>query len=396
MLTLLAVVVTIVLFSQIIITVTSCLPATINCTVQYYDDITGTVNTTQYCHVDNCTVKIIKTGDVLDIVYLEDQYIIGCGKTDNVVVLQTEHNVSSKTFCSPDTEKTTVSEHIINLSFAVSAFLLNNVLIVFMIRRKLYSSMSLLLLLTSAIIETASFIVFFVYVLMEFVWPVSNTVCIVLTNASGVTARCINLLIIEMFMVIGSKFYDSVKIRPAVEKTSMEKIKMFWIFLTISVVISILLNLPRALIFTLDGVTLINDDDYCIPWKLLHQVNSVADIITKMVVAVILLTTILLFSLIMVLFFILSKRNSIKGKEINKQLAKIAVILMCSTGIDSVVYYTVTYFTDSIYNFAIGSVFILGERIGILFVLSRVQKTRQVTSAGLIQHNYYDIHDIQQ
>ena len=41
----------VVLFYEIIIKVTSCPLATINCI--YDDDVTSTVNTTQYCHVDN-------------------------------------------------------------------------------------------------------------------------------------------------------------------------------------------------------------------------------------------------------------------------------------------------------------------------------------------------------
>ena len=79
----------VVLFSQSlaqsIITVNNCPLATIICTVHPYDDnVTG--GTTQYCHVDNCTVKIIKTGNVLDIVYLDDQFIVvACSKTDSII-----------------------------------------------------------------------------------------------------------------------------------------------------------------------------------------------------------------------------------------------------------------------------------------------------------------------
>ena len=52
------------------------------------------IDVTQYCHVDNCTVKIIKTGDELNITYHDDQYHLGC-TTTTLYLLEVNDNISS-------------------------------------------------------------------------------------------------------------------------------------------------------------------------------------------------------------------------------------------------------------------------------------------------------------
>jgi len=78
-----------------------------------------------------------------------------------------------------------------------------------------------------------------------------------------------------------------------------------------------LINVPRTLIFTLDDVSLINDDNYCIPWKLLDEVSPVTDIFTIINIII----TIILFITMVIFWCCSSFFNLIKGKEINIKLA---------------------------------------------------------------------------
>jgi len=50
----------------------------ISCTISYDDSGVVIIDAKQYCHVDNCTVKIINTGDERNITYHNDQYHLGC------------------------------------------------------------------------------------------------------------------------------------------------------------------------------------------------------------------------------------------------------------------------------------------------------------------------------
>ena len=371
----------VVLFSQSIITVISCPPATINCTVHYDDDhVKGTVNTTQYCHVDNCTVKIIKTGDILDIVYLDDQFIIGCSKTDSIILLKaTNSNMVSCT--QADTATITLTEQVLHITVEVLVLLVNTLLIILIIKRRIYTTMALFLLLAATIFSSIVYIVSLIYELMEFVWPTSNTVCIIFLIIITTALHCSALLVLEMFVVIAVTFYKSFKTIPPKEKTFKEKFRMFWIFLSVAISISLLINIARSLLFFLNDDILITDDGYCIPLSDGEE-DPVAMYINTATILAIVLATASVFVLIMVLFCVLSKHNSVTVTDINRKLLKIAVILFGSIGISIIVFYIVAHSTDSGYANVVALALIFCERICILIILLRVktETTHQATS----------------
>ncbi|XP_065907334.1 uncharacterized protein [Dysidea avara] len=372
----------VVLFSQIIITVTSCPLATINCTVQYADDVTGTVNTTQYCHVDNCTVKIIKTGDVLDIVYLDDQFIIGCSKTDSIILLRTaDSNMGSCT--QADTATVTLTEQVLEITLVLLTLLLNTLLIILIIQRRIYTTMAILLLLAATIVSSIFQIAFVVYESLTFFWPTSNAMCIVFVIFITTALHCSALLVLEMFVVIAATFYKSVRNILPKEKTIKEKCRMLLIFLIVAVSISLLVNIARGLlIFSYDDV-FITDDGHCFSTShMLGEVNQAAMHINTATILIILFATASVFILIVVLFCVLSKRNSVKVGEINRKLVKLAVILFGSAGISLIVFFILRFSTDSQYRSVVALVLIVCERICILIILSsvKVETTHQATS----------------
>ncbi|XP_065907324.1 uncharacterized protein [Dysidea avara] len=371
----------VVLFSQSIITVTSCPLATINCTVQCDDDVNITVNTTLYCHIDNCTVKIIKTGDalVLDIVYLDDQCIIGCSKTDSIILLRTTNsNMGSCTQVD-----TAIVEQALEITLAVLILLLNTLLIILIIQRRIYTTMAILLLLAATTVSAIFQITFVIYESMKFFWPTSNAVCIVFVTFITATVHCSALLVLEMFVVIAATFYKSVRNMPPKEKTFKEKCRMLWIFLIVAISFSLLINIATGLLFFLYDDVFITDDGYCFSVShLLGEINQAAMYINTATILIILFATASVFILIVVLFCVLSKRNSVNIDEINRKLIKIAVILFGSIGISLIVFYIVALSTDSVYSSVVALALIVCERICILIILSRakVETTHQTTS----------------
>ena len=245
----------------------NCPLATINCTVQPYGDDNVTGGTTQYCHVDNCTVKIIKTGNVLDIVYLDDQFIVaGCSKTDSIILLIISASNSNMGSCTQaDTATVTLTEQVLHITLLVLVLLVNILIIVLIIHRRIYTTMAVLLLLAATMFSSILYIVGLIYEFMEFVWPTSNTVCIIFRVFLTTALHCGTILILEMFVVIGATFYKSFKNMPPKEKTFKEKFRMLWIFLIVAISISLLIDTIRGLLLFLNDDILITDDGYCIP-----------------------------------------------------------------------------------------------------------------------------------
>jgi len=86
----------------------------INCAIPYDDlNISNVViiDATQYCHVDNCTVKIIKTGDELNITYHNDQYHLSC-TTTTLLLLEVNDNITS--YCEQEEDVKQSLFHIIS------------------------------------------------------------------------------------------------------------------------------------------------------------------------------------------------------------------------------------------------------------------------------------------
>jgi len=93
------------------------------------------INSTQYCHIDNCTVRIIETGDVLIIgTNYSDQYIIGCyNDTGTAILLADDDEMHDDHFCRPDQTMEresliSTTEHILDV-IGVSISLVVNVII---------------------------------------------------------------------------------------------------------------------------------------------------------------------------------------------------------------------------------------------------------------------------
>ena len=282
-----------------------------------------------------------------------------------------------------DTATVNLTEQVLHITVVVLVSLVNTLLIILIIQQRIYTTMALFLLLAAAIFSSIAYIVSLIYELMEFVWPTSNTMCIIFLLFIITAFHCSVLLVLEMFVVIAATFYKSFKNIPPKQKPFKEKFRMFLIFLTMAISISLLINIIRSLLFFLNDDILITDDGYCIPLSDSKEDPAAMYINTATVLAIVLATALAsVFVLIVVLFCVLSKHNSVTVSDINRKLLKIAVILIGSIGINIIVLYTIAFSTNSDYNSLFALAMIFCERICILIIISRVktETTHQATS----------------
>ena len=133
----------------------------VNCTIPYDDLNISTVviiDATQYCHVDNCTVKMIKTGDELNIAYHNDQYYLGC-TTTTLQLLE----VNDK-FCEQTNNKMIVG--ILDSIACILMVGLNISIAIVIIKHKQYSSLSIRFLLAATVMYVFGFAVVFMHTSM--------------------------------------------------------------------------------------------------------------------------------------------------------------------------------------------------------------------------------------
>jgi len=153
----------------------------INCTIPYDDlNISSIViiNTTQYCHVDNCTVKIINTGDELNITYHNDQYHLGCANT-TLQLLEVNNNISS--YCKQGENAKQSLVHIIaEYAVVMIALIINALIVIVIIKQKKYSTLPFRLLLLSTVLWVEAFCgIFIIFLTWYMIQPLSG-VCIAL------------------------------------------------------------------------------------------------------------------------------------------------------------------------------------------------------------------------
>jgi len=212
---------TVILLSGVVLLTRSCPLAAINCTAQYNLTIDDAIviNSTQYCHIDNCTVRIIETGDVLNIgTNYSDQYIIGCYNDTVTAILLEDDEIHDDYFCRPDQKMEresliSTTEHILDV-IGVSVSLVVNVMItIIIISLKLYSRFLFRLLFASSILYVVVYTLVLIYELSEFAFkftaPAGNMYCYFIINTKSTLAHCARFIEFEAILTVCYIFYKS-------------------------------------------------------------------------------------------------------------------------------------------------------------------------------------------
>ena len=241
---------TAILLSDIILLTRSCPLATINCTVQYNVTINDTIviNSTQYCYIDNCTVRIIETGDVLNIANYSNQYNIGCyDDTATAILLEADDEMhDDHHFCRPDQTMErrdfiiSTTEHVLDV-IGVSFCLVINVIIA-VILLKLHSSFLFQLLLASTMLYVVAYTAIMTYELSEFAFTAPVGYCYFIVNVQSTLSQCARFIEFEAILTICYIFYKSSHCQLIIINES----KWLCAYLIVASSYSIVVNIIRA------------------------------------------------------------------------------------------------------------------------------------------------------
>jgi len=341
----------------------------INCTIPYDDlNISSVViiDATQYCHVDNCTVKIIETGDELNITYHNDQYHLSCTTTTLQLlevndILCEQNNNEVITIC------------ILDSIVSVLLIILNTSVLAVIIKQKKYSSLPIRLLLAATVVKIFSFCIMLLHSLTRFSLNVSNTCCIVISVLVSASFHYRILLELEAFIAIFHTFYRCHKLYPPLsEKT---KWKLFWIYVVIAFFIIVIYIVVRLTIVVLLSASYLNSSKFCISIPTVFTVTPIMAFMSVAVFILLLKIEILFMILNGALFCVLSKNNSSSSQVRNSRqiwLIKITILLVCSSGVGLMVYYIAVAVCPD-YSYPVAAVVMLSQRCVLLYILSNMQ-----------------------
>ena len=297
----------------------------INCTIPY-DDINNSavviIDATQYCHVDNCTVKIIKTGDELNIAYHNDQYHLGC-TTTTLRLLEVNDDISSYCEQEYDNIKPSLIHIVANYALLTIGFALNILILTVIIKQKKYSTLPFSLLLVSTIMWITMHLVFYINILTVYTIQTPNGVCItVLLILNGLLQGANSEIVLTIFYT----FYRCYKLYSVLSEEATRK--LFWRSIGVMVCVIIIFNTSRVLIIVLQDASYVTAAGYCIAHPDMMgitpftQYSSIALYTSTVIVQI-------TFSVCRgILLHTLSKNNnSTQANSSHKCLLKITVIL---------------------------------------------------------------------
>ena len=342
----------------------------INCTIPYDDQLNISsdviIDATQYCHVDNCTVKIIKTGDELNITYHDDQYHLGC-TTTTLYLLEVNDNISSS-YCEQQED----SNHDLALIFADSGLILiafsSNVLILIaLIRRKKYTTLPFRLLLISTILWMGMHIAYITNLLTRYMIQAPNEVCIMALIALGAFLNGANFIETQIVVTIFYTFYRCYKLYSVLSEKDAQKLFCRAIVLAVCVIFTF--SISRALIIVLQETSFVTSSGHCIGVPGMFGVTPITQYISLTLFSCTVIVQITFSVCSAILLRTLSKNNnSSQTNDSRKCLLKIAVI-MSSVSLASGVFYTAALYLVGEYSSVIGTIMGIFERFIIFWML---------------------------
>ena len=137
------------LFFGAILLANGCSMDLINCTIPYGDLNISKMDVAEYCLVDNCTVKITKTGDELNIAYYNDQYLVSCDQKTTAVLLEV-NDTTINNLCEPGKNaKPSLFIQIMEYFVTLLVTFVNISILIIIVKQNKYTSLPIHLLIPS-------------------------------------------------------------------------------------------------------------------------------------------------------------------------------------------------------------------------------------------------------
>ena len=345
----------------------------INCTIPYDELNISTVmiiDATQYCHVDNCTVKLIKTGDELNIAYYNDQYHLGC-TTTTLQLLEVNDKLCRQ---RSETKPSTLS-HILDSVLSIVAFIIHISILIAIIKQKMCSSLPFRLLLAATVVWIICYGVTTILSFMRYILMVPNAFCITILFLTISLGHCAMVIEFEMFLAILYTFYRCYRLSPLLSKETIRK--FFWRSVTVAVCVIVVINSSRvAVVF--QEANYLTYDGYCIAVETISEVTPFMLYISVTLSMFLLIAEIVVFICIGLLFLVLLRNNSFTETTNNhkymKDMIRILIILLSSSMLSILVSYAVAAAFNPDYHTAICTFAMICERCVVLFSILNVNK----------------------
>ena len=341
----------------------------INCTIPYDDlNISSVViiDATQYCHVDNCTVKIIRTGDELNITYHNDQYHLGC-TTTTLQLLEVNGKLCGQ---GSETETSTIL-HVLDSILSICAFIVHIWIMITIIKQKRCSSLLFLLLLATFAAWVISCSLITVHSFMRYILKVPNAVCITTLFLAIGTAHCAMVIEFELFLAMLHTFYRCYKLSPLLSEETTKKV--FCISVTVAICVVVVINSSRVVV-VFQEVNYLTNDGYCIAVVNVSKVTPFTQYISIPLLIFLLIAEIVVFICIVFLFLVLLRKinfvEATYSHKYMKSMLRILIILVSSSVLLMLIYYIAIPF-DSDYCHVTGTFAMICARCVILFTLKK-------------------------
>jgi len=360
----------------VLLAANACPPDPINCTIPYDDlNISSAViiNATQYCHVDNCTVKIINTGDELNITYHNDQYHLSC-TTTKLQLLEINDNINN--YCEQEEDAKQSIVHIIaDYAVIMIACTANILILIVIMKQKKYSILPFRLLMVSTAFWMTMNFVTFIFFLTKHTIQTSNGVCIAVILTGNSLLHCANFIETEIVVTIFYTFYRCYKMYSVLSEEAVKK--LFWRLIAIAFGVNIILSTSRLLAIILQEASYVTPAGYCIALSVVYGAAPIQHHITMTLYVGTVIVQIIFSVCSAILLRTLSKNNnSTQAHRSHKCLLKIAVILSSVSLASGVVYSLAIYFV-AMYSVLIGTFVGICERYTILCMLLNKDKIKR-------------------
>ena len=335
-----------------------------NCTV--------IVSTSQYCFVDNSTIRIKEDDKIINIFYYCDHYVTASNQTH--VILFLYNDTTELPYCTTRTDGWNITVQVLRLAAILIDVVACLLLALYLLHRKLYSILQFKLLLLADVFYLLTLALFFVYTILEFAVHVPSVVCLILFHVIRGLARCAAGLQTAMIMITCYAFYRCHKLKP--KFSSSHKVKIFRMCLIGSSIYSGVITVMIVSFDLLLKYRYSTDNGYCIAFDKSFKERKVSSLIYTAFAVITIIICIVILMINITLFRLLTKRitepvNTV-ATEINKKLFKLTVVLTCMVGISLLVYYTVQSIAVEHAPLS-GIILFMFERIMLLYISYTIQ-----------------------
>ena len=364
---------------HVLFTANGCPLDPINCTIPYDDlNISAVViiDATQYCHVDNCTVKIIKTGDELNIVYYNDLYHLDC-TTTALQLLEVSDNITS--YCEQD-YISSLAYIAVNYVIGIIA-LCANVVIIIVIKQKKYLCLPLRLLLVSTVLWLACYPLLFINLLTRYTIQAPNAICITVIIMLTSFLQGANFVETEIVLTIFYTFYRCYKLYSVLSEEAAKK--LFWKLIAVVFGVITIFSTSKVLIIILQEASYMTPTGYCITLPDVYVITPFTQYIGITLYSCTVVVQIIFSVCSGILLHTLSKNNnSTQADNSYRCLLKIAVILSSASLASGVVYNSAIYVFGE-YSAILGTCVIICERCTILCMLLNKDSMKKFCKCGM-------------